>query len=855
MNNNEVNLLKKYIEFFYKAGCSFLGGVIINDLSKTNTNLKIPMESYGINILETHSSFQHGLEINNLIYLLAITLSFNFFNLNKINRKFINKIVQYEILIFMFLKGLSNGNISNKNISFLLMIFIVLYYFIFFVYDNYSIDKDENKEKELYLERKLDLERIEEALSYSNAIGIDSEWGQGKTFLLEKIQNNNREVIFISILSVSEEDILIGIIKQLDSILRKNKIFGFHSSALKKMVSNQNILGINFAGLFLDQTKKEAIKSYIEIFKKLKKETVIIFDDLDRVEDRKKIERIFEIGDSFKTEYVKIVYLFSQKKLYKNNLNLEYIEKFVPIIYKLTKLKFENVLEKKINELDELKKYVEVDDFNFIIQIMKDRLYKYRLEQLRGEVFERFHTEKIINQKDKLKNTSIREIENFLLELLINLKMNEKLKLNIDKRILIAFSFIKKIMYIDFNEIESLDKSYPIKMIFEDTEKDTEKDIEEFYIIRKIIENNYREEYNKIKVLDKYISLKEIEDILLKFKIDYEKLENKLSIKEKEIKKMIVTSEGEENLIIHSLFNYPTKFYFEENEFSIVLDKRDKINKTIKKLIYIGNRQLQSNYEFIYEKLVPILKEQDLEQRSKKFFNLLNDNINDPEYRSVNYDSNGHIPKIIEYLGNKQKEELLKNYVEMCLQGDELYNAMLNRINQENILENSEYRKIIYQEIIKKKSSENLDKKNIRYFLLKLAKGISLEYELNVYYFLGENLFIKEEESFLFNCLETLMEQLKRDVLNIYILEEVSLYNKFIQKIKKIYNEETILEEGNKVQTKTTISISENILEIIQNTYSLDEKDKIKFLKELLEKKEINARELKYILNEIITLN
>ena len=191
--------LKKTIVSVYKIIWSFTLGIMINNITKTNTVLKVPIGKNYINIMENHSRFQYNLSTQNLIYLLFMTLTLNFIGWNKINKRFIDKIIFYEFLFFLFLKGLNvdSSNIREVIIGVMsLTIVLIIVFFYIYLFENDEGSKDSN-DKELFLERKLDLERIEEALEISNVLGIDAEWGEGKTFIVDylKVNKKNREII------------------------------------------------------------------------------------------------------------------------------------------------------------------------------------------------------------------------------------------------------------------------------------------------------------------------------------------------------------------------------------------------------------------------------------------------------------------------------------------------------------------------------------------------------------------------------------------------------------------------------------------------------------------------------------
>ena len=143
-------------------------------------------------------------------------------------------------------------------------------------YFNFKNEKKniENIE-ELYEERKEDLEYIQRFIKNDerkvNVLGIDGEFGTGKTFLIEKSMenlksNNNYEFIKIRCLLLERDEVYSYITQQLDRVLKKNLIFTGHFEKLK----NSLIKGMDnklFGGLS-DILISENLLDDIENFKK-----------------------------------------------------------------------------------------------------------------------------------------------------------------------------------------------------------------------------------------------------------------------------------------------------------------------------------------------------------------------------------------------------------------------------------------------------------------------------------------------------------------------------------------------------------------------------------------------------------
>ena len=147
----------------------------------------------------------------------------------------------------------------------------------------------------------------------------------------------------------------------------------------------------------------------------------------------------------FSQNNMKFIYLYSQEELNKIesiNFNKEYIEKFIPIVLKISSINFTTLLNYYFNT--EKYKTLSIEDFLFLENIFQNKIWEdssiEMLKTIRG-------LGKIFGIKDNLFNISFlkdivtpRKVELFLSEILISLKLKEKYNLDIENRIIIAFN-------------------------------------------------------------------------------------------------------------------------------------------------------------------------------------------------------------------------------------------------------------------------------------------------------------------------------------------------------------------------------------------------------------------------------
>ena len=209
-----------------------------------------------------------------------------------------------ELSIYSFTKGLEYLDSSDyftfitgsfKFNGWLLTTFLIIL-IIYIIIEGTSLEVEAKKNHnnfKLFPERQKELERIKIALKNYNTIGIDGEWGEGKTFLIEELIKSEKdiEIIDVNLINVEKKDILKIIINQFDKILKKNKILSFKSRKIKGFMNNQSFFGINLNGIFSSSTPREALAEYLEIISHIEKYIYIIFDDMDRISDVEKIKR------------------------------------------------------------------------------------------------------------------------------------------------------------------------------------------------------------------------------------------------------------------------------------------------------------------------------------------------------------------------------------------------------------------------------------------------------------------------------------------------------------------------------------------------------------------------------------
>ena len=571
---------------------------------------------------------------NNVLILYGIS-TFLFFLI-----KILNNIQVFISDINDFIKRINNWNtyliVGTTGIYFLILIVIKIFK------KTESIEKTDEK---LYKNREKDKEFILDFLTNNDnkniyTLGIDSEYGTGKTFIVEKtieeLDYKKFEIIKIRCMLLEKEEIYSYILKKIRKILSKNSIFTVSfeklSNTFLKTIDNKFFGGIS--ELLSQNIVIDEIDYFKEVIEKLDKTIILVFDDIDRVNDTEKIERILSFISDFSIKNIKILVLFNSQNLKNINekYNRNYLEKYIPVTRKITNIPFIELLKKEItsNNLDE-------EDFKFLYIIEKKDIYIYLKEyQKMRDVFQFNYDFEILVKGEKEIGSlefSPRMIKNFIEEVSNFLKLNCEWK--IEKRLLIAYVFLKNLYYDEFyekieNTLKSFVETFPIKLNFESENIDLT--LEDLDLLKNIVKNKSNILSNENKYYGNY---KDINDKRIFFDdnffgnshIDYylnkirEKsnnllIEEKLDIIEQFLKNNENYSIETENLLIYTLFNYP--LYLDNKDYK-VKERIDKIEKAIKKLTYLGNEEYLSAKEKFYRKFMESLKKENIEEIRNDF--------------------------------------------------------------------------------------------------------------------------------------------------------------------------------------------------------------------------------------------
>lgn len=197
--------------------------------------------------------------------------------------------------------------------------------------------------KSLFIERHNDLNRLREYLDNFSIVGLNGDWGSGKSFLTDHLEEFH--IIKIDPMSCNLEEIQTLVVRELDKVLKEEGVLSPFSPKIRKML-NQGGLLEKIAGLFVknDVSFTEALKGFHTDLNHLSECMLIVFEDIDRIEDTDVIKKILAISEKLAGGNIKILYHFSEDNLYEKGIDRAYLEKYIPFTVKLTEIPFRTLM-------------------------------------------------------------------------------------------------------------------------------------------------------------------------------------------------------------------------------------------------------------------------------------------------------------------------------------------------------------------------------------------------------------------------------------------------------------------------------------------------------------------------------
>lgn len=350
------------------------------------------------------------------VYDLAITVCLSYILIISFDYYFLHYLKDVHLLI-------------NKTGIFFCLILCAILIIVEFVISKQ--DKEKKLDK-LFNSRIQDLNKIKSDIQneQNRIIGIDSEWGNGKSLIINHLimdseLSKNYDFIKIDILSMNLDQLIDYLLAQIEKYLKNQGIYTLTSKYLNGYISNSYFGRVLVKILNIDDSYSTIIDNLSKDINKLSRSIIVIYEDIDRIDDLVLLKKIFYISEKLsdsKYTKIKFIYQYNSLELKKRGLDYLFLQKYIPQAIRLTHLSFEDIWDSIIENNDN--KYYSLKQFKYkIISIAENPLYMLNKQEMFSRVIE--------IAEFKRENYTIRNIESFMDTLLSNLHLINENKLMI----------------------------------------------------------------------------------------------------------------------------------------------------------------------------------------------------------------------------------------------------------------------------------------------------------------------------------------------------------------------------------------------------------------------------------------
>lgn len=214
-----------------------------------------------------------------------------------------------------------------------------------------SAKEDDKEKSKPFKEHDADIDEIGNKLKTTDILGINSTWGNGKTYVVDTFWRENKEkydCIKIEALTYRYAEFDSVLINKLEKLLHENHIFSFYAIVFKQRLGNnlwEKFMYHYFQGI--QPGNSSVFTGLVDELRKLPKDVLIVFEDLERVGKKEEIKRLFAIAERLASDKVKIIYEYDRAKLEGEEglaLDRGYLEKYIPVEINLSDLSYSSLV-------------------------------------------------------------------------------------------------------------------------------------------------------------------------------------------------------------------------------------------------------------------------------------------------------------------------------------------------------------------------------------------------------------------------------------------------------------------------------------------------------------------------------
>lgn len=300
---------------------------------------------------------------------------------------------------------------------------------------NVNVIPDESQnDLQLYPGKENDITTLINYIENYQIVGLRGEWGIGKSFIIDRFINRKKSeynIVEINTMMCNFDELQSNLITELSNLLSENRIYSLASHALKKSTT---ILGFSLNISNFVNLRNMSFYESIDILKtdlaKLGKTTLIIFEDIDRINDKNTILQILNLTEKLSSNKVKIIHQYSEEELLSKGITYDFLEKYIHHVVNVSGLSFVQNLYDLINDENNSFSNVLIEDFD----VFKSHKLAYRFkyfEKISNSVNENF---------DQLFSFKIRSIKKFVREIDNEIGMYSDKN---DREVFVVAQFIK----------------------------------------------------------------------------------------------------------------------------------------------------------------------------------------------------------------------------------------------------------------------------------------------------------------------------------------------------------------------------------------------------------------------------
>ncbi|MEB2280042.1 KAP family NTPase [Lysinibacillus xylanilyticus] len=293
------------------------------------------------------------------------------------NKSLFKSLVTINVVFFITYctkQIIENGNPTQMwgdEIAFISILSSLIVTILFLFLQDVHQVKIESVKPILIEKRELDLKLLEHYVETFQIIGLNGRWGTGKTFLVNKLRErlkNQYEFIEIDLLTCNLHEMQSTLINEFEELLYRNRIIPKYANKMKKNISSASFISKiqDLLNLVLTQSdsKAEILKGFQQELKKLEKKIVVVYEDIDRINNPDVLREIFAISEKIANEHIKIIYQYDEQELTNLQFTSDYLEKYIPFKMNVTELHFKEILQFELQHID--RSILSIDDFNYL---------------------------------------------------------------------------------------------------------------------------------------------------------------------------------------------------------------------------------------------------------------------------------------------------------------------------------------------------------------------------------------------------------------------------------------------------------------------------------------------------------